>query len=269
VAGLQLPIRHGFAVSITGAGPCAHVPLPSQRNAPTQRFELFPHAVPVGCAGFEHVPAAALHVPATWQASSAVHVTGAPAHVPLVQTSVVVQAFPSLQGVPFVIVGFVQAPVVGSHVPAAWHWSDAVQGIVPPPVHVPALHESFESQGLPSLHGVPSVTAGWEQAPVAGLHDPPAWHWSGAEQVTGFAPVHVPLWHESLCVQASPSLHGAPFGAIGFEHVPVNGSQFPATWHWSEAVHVTLDPGVQTPSLHVSLESHLLPSLHVVPSGKR
>ena len=33
------------------------------------------HVVPFGAVGFEHAPVAGLHVPATWQASLAVHVT--------------------------------------------------------------------------------------------------------------------------------------------------------------------------------------------------
>ena len=50
-------------------------------------------------------------------------------------------------------------------------------------------------------------------------------------QVTGFAPVHPPLWHVSVCVHAFVSSHGVPFAALGFEHVPVDGLHVPATWH--------------------------------------
>jgi hypothetical protein len=46
--------------------------------------------------------------------------------------------------------------------------------------------------------------------------------------VTGFDPEHVPAWQVSVCVQALPSLHGEPFGTVGFEHVPVPGLQVPA-----------------------------------------
>ena len=35
--------------------------------------------------------------------------------------------------------------------------------------------------------------------------------------MTGLAPVHVPAWQESVCVQASPSVHEVPSGAAGFE----------------------------------------------------
>jgi hypothetical protein len=36
------------------------------------------HVVPLGATGFEHVPLAGLHIPATWHWSCAVHVTIAP-----------------------------------------------------------------------------------------------------------------------------------------------------------------------------------------------
>jgi hypothetical protein len=47
--------------------------------------QAFPslHDVPFGAAGFEQSPVAGLHVPATWHASLAVHVTGFdPTHAP-------------------------------------------------------------------------------------------------------------------------------------------------------------------------------------------
>jgi hypothetical protein len=49
--------------------------------------------------------------------------------------------------------------------------------------------------------------------------------------MTGFAPVHDPLWQVSLCVHASPSSHAVPSPATGFEHVPVAGSHVPGSWH--------------------------------------
>jgi len=67
---------------------------------------------------------------------------------------------------------------------------------------------------------------------------------------TGFDPVHVPLWHESLCVQALPSLHLVPFVAAGFEQEPDVGSHVPAAWHWSLAVHVTGFEPVHVPVAH-------------------
>ena len=84
---------------------------------------------------------------------------------------------------------------------------------------------------LPSLQLVPFVATGFEQAPVVELHVPAVWHWSLAVHVTGLAPVHVPFWQESLCVQALPSLHVVPLVASGFEHAPVVVLQVPAVWH--------------------------------------
>jgi hypothetical protein len=42
-------------------------------------------------------------------------------------------------------------------------------------------------------------------------------------------PLHVPLWHVSVCVQALPSLQLVPLVAAGFEHVPVPLLHVPAT----------------------------------------
>jgi hypothetical protein len=86
-------------------------------------------------------------------------------------------------------------------------------------------------------------------------------------QVTGLVPTHAPAWHVSLCVHALPSLHAVPSAFAGFEHAPVAGSQVPARWHWSCAVHVTGFAPTQAPFWHVSLWVHALPSLHAVPFG--
>jgi hypothetical protein len=99
------------------------------------------------------------------------------------------------------------------------------------PVHVPFWQVSVCVHPLPSLHAVPLLAVGLEQAPVEGSHVPARWHWSDAVHAMGFEPVHVPFWQESLCVHAFPSLHAVPSGEAGFEHAPVDGSQVPATWH--------------------------------------
>jgi hypothetical protein len=44
----------------------------------------------------------------------------------------------SLHAVPSALFGFEHAPVVGSHVPATWHSSSAVQTTGLPPVQIPA-----------------------------------------------------------------------------------------------------------------------------------
>jgi hypothetical protein len=103
-------------------------------------------------------------------------------------------------------------------------------------------------QAFPSLQSVPLGAAGLEHAPVAVLQTPAAWHWSAATQTTGLPPVHTPAWHVSTSVQAFPSLQAVPFVAFGFEQVPIAGLHVPATWHWSDAVHVTGLAPVQTPA---------------------
>src|SRR5439155_23529286 len=120
---------------------------------------------------------------------------------------------------------------------------------------------------LPSFQDVPFGAFGFEQVPVSGSHVPATWHWSLAEHVTGLEPVHVPDSQVSVWVHALPSLQAVPFGALGFEQVPVAGSHVPATWHWPLAGHV---PGVetgQTPLRHVAVCVQAVPPLHAGPFG--
>ena len=115
-------------------------------------------------------------------------------------------------------------------------------------MQTPVWHVSLCVQALPSLHAVPFGAFGFEHVPVAGLHVPATWHWSLAVHVTGLEPVQIPARHESVCVQALPSLQAFPFGAFGFEHLPVAGSQVPVTWHWPLAVHETGFAPVHVPA---------------------
>jgi hypothetical protein len=57
----------------------------------------------------------------------------------------------------------------------------------------------------------------------------------------------------------------APFVAVGFEHVPVEGLHVPATWHWSLAVQVMGSEPTHVPLMHESICVHGLPSSHIVP----
>jgi hypothetical protein len=198
------------------------------------------HAVPFAAFGFEHAPVAGSHVPAAWHWSLAEHVTGfEPTQLPAWHESLCVHALPSLHAVPFAAAGFEHAPVAGSHVPAAWHWSLAEHVTGFEPTQLPAWHESLCVHALPSLHAVPFAAFGFEHMPVAGSHVPAVWHWSLAEHVTGLAPTQLPAWQVSLCVHASPSLHAVPSAAAGFEHWPVAGLHAPAVWHWSDAAQTT------------------------------
>jgi hypothetical protein len=99
------------------------------------------------------------------------------------------------------------------------------------PVQVPAWQVSVCVHELPSEHELPLALAGFEQTPVAELHDPAVWHWSAAAQATGFAPAQTPAWQVSVWVQASPSEHELPLALAGFEQTPVLVSHVPALWH--------------------------------------
>src|SRR5437867_1040292 len=103
------------------------------------------------------------------------------------------------------------------------------------------------------MQAEPLALSGLEQVPLAGSQVPASWHWSRAEQVTGFAPVQTPAWQVSVWVQALPSMHDTPSALFGFEQVPVAGSQVPASWHWSRAEQVTGFAPVQTPAWQLSL----------------
>jgi hypothetical protein len=86
-------------------------------------------------------------------------------------------------------------------------------------------------QAFPSSHTAPFVFAGFEHDPLLGSQVPALWHESDAVHETGLAPVHVPPWQVSLWVHAFASLHAAPLVFAGLEHVPLAGSQDPASWH--------------------------------------
>jgi len=227
------------------------------------------HVVPFVFAGFVQTPVPVLHTPMSWHWSSAVQTTGfAPVQTPAWQVSVCVQELPSLQVVPFALGGFEQTPVPVLHVPTSWHWSEAVQTTGLAPAQRPAWQVSVCVQALPSVHAVPFALGGFEHTPVPVSHTPASWHWSEAVQTTGFAPVQVPAWQVSVCVQALPSVHAVPFDLGGFEQTPVPGLHVPTSWHWSSAVQVTpvqrSDPA-QTPFVQTSFPVFAFPSSQGVP----
>src|SRR5437762_627013 len=154
-----------------------------------------------------------------------------------------------------------QAPVAGLQVPAAWHWSEAVHTTGFVPTQAPAWQVSVCVQALPSSQRAPWGLAGLLQVPVAGVHVPAVWQWSGAVPTTGFVPTHAPAWQVSVCVQALPSSQAAPLGLAGLLQVPVALLHVPAVWHWSEAVHTTSFVPTQAPAWQVSVSVHALPSL--------
>lgn len=98
-----------------------------------------------------------------------------PEQSPAVQTSLEVQPSPSLQSVLSGAAGFEQ-PEAGLHVPATWHWSEAVHTTVVPPAHEPLWHFSPLVHALLSLHAVPLALLGLLHVPVAALQVPMSWH---------------------------------------------------------------------------------------------
>jgi hypothetical protein len=117
----------------------SHGPFAGRHRVPLCLSALGGHVVPEQNAGSSQGPAASRHTvlfPAgSWTHPSVVshlavvhtfpssaQVRGGPGtQVPPLQVSVVVQALPSLQDVPFVAGGLEQVPVGGSQVPATWH----------------------------------------------------------------------------------------------------------------------------------------------------
>ena len=97
-------------------------------------------------------------------------------HAPLEHVYVRLHLFDSVHEVPSATAGFEQTPDAGSHTPAAWHASLALQTTGFEPTHAPAWQESDCVQALPSLHAVPLGAAGFEQVPELGLQVPAAWH---------------------------------------------------------------------------------------------
>src|SRR5207247_5479937 len=159
--------------------------------------------VSLSLSGFEHCPEVGSQVPVSWQWSSALQTTGLePVQVPLWQVSLCVQALPSLQALPLAAAGCEHSPVAGSHVPATWHWSEAVQVTGLLPTQLPPWQVSLCVQALPSLQALPLAAAGFAHWPVAGSDVAATSHWSEAVEGTGLLPAQLPHWQVPLCVQA-------------------------------------------------------------------
>src|SRR5262249_5973257 len=113
---------------------------------------------PSALAGLEQVPVAGLQVPAAWHWSWAVQATGVPAQTPWVQTSLVVQASPSSQGVLSAI-----GPQVWS---APQGWQAPVQ---PPEATCPPQPSATDPQAFaPHLAGRQQVWSPRQTSPAIG-----------------------------------------------------------------------------------------------------
>jgi len=178
-------------------------------------------------------------------------------HVPFVQTPV-----PS-HTVVFGAAGFEHWPEVGSHVPATWHWSLAVQTTGAPP-QAPPVHWSAVVQALPSLQVVPSGAEGLLHCPVEGVQVPATWHGSLARHVTAETPVSThtaePVVQDTVPV--SQRLPG------GVHAVPaVHAAQWPALHTWPLPQDVPSGRSTSAPQVGVPVEHDVVPVWQGLPGG--
>ncbi len=82
---------------------------------------------------------------------------GATTQAPATQVSTVHGSLSAEHAVPSAFAGWVQVPVLDSHVPTSWHWSSAVHETGFDPTHAPATQVSVCEHALPSLQPVPSA----------------------------------------------------------------------------------------------------------------
>jgi hypothetical protein len=117
-----------------------------------------------------------LQAPPVWHCPGALQVFGLlPWQTPEWHVSVCVQAFPSLQAVPFATGVDTQSPVRTSQLPPVKQAPEPAQNFCDPP-HTPPKQASPTVQRLLSLQAVPFALFGLEQYPVAGLQVPALWH---------------------------------------------------------------------------------------------
>jgi hypothetical protein len=89
----------------------------------------------------EQRPLVGSQVPAVWQESLAVHVTGLdPAHAPPWHAYAWLHLLVPRHAVPLAAVGFEHVPVPGSQMPTTWQPSLALQATGLEPMHVPDWH---------------------------------------------------------------------------------------------------------------------------------
>lgn len=220
-------------------------------------------------------------------------------HVPDWHVSLCVQPSPSLHDVPFVSLLVAHDPEPSQVSGLSHAVSDELPHAVPAVAFGPdwqspdvGLHDSTPLQTLPSLEHTVGVP-GWHDPPpqtspvvqalpslhglvlLAWTHPVPNEHESSVQglpssQVEGVPATHAPPLQVSPVVQASPSLHGAPFAS-------------PLVWQTPEPLHVSglsqaestelphavpmgaALPLVHEPDWQLSLTVQALSSLQVVP----
>jgi hypothetical protein len=133
---------------------------------------------------------------------------------------------------------------------------------VDPAVQVPAWQVSAPLQASPSLHELPfGAVACWQ--PDTGSQVSVV-HGFESSQLGTLPAVQPPAWQVSAPLQALPSLHELPFGALACWQ-PAPGLQVSVV-HGFESSQFGAVPGVQAPAWQVSAPLQVLPSVHEVPS---
>src|SRR5258705_364724 len=99
-----------------------------------------------------------------------------------------VRALVCLRAVPLGAAGFEQLPDAGSHVPATWHWSLALQMTGLLPVQTPAWQVSVWVQALASDQEGAVGAAGVDLGGGGGTHENATWNWPLALQPAGLLP---------------------------------------------------------------------------------
>ena len=227
------------------------------------------HVVPFAAVGFEQAPSSGCTCPPTWHWSLAVHVTGSsPCTCPSGTRRSACRRSRRCTSSRSGLAGFEQAPLVGLHVPATWHWSLRRARHRVDPCSVPPGRCPSACTRCRRCTSSRSARSGSSRRRSTGSHVPATWHWSCAVHVTGFVPVHVPDWHASVCVHAFPSLQRRSVRRGRVRAAPLPGRRCPRRGTGPRRRSSRRSP-CRCPHWQVSACVHALPSLHVVPSGLR
>src|SRR5712692_9715361 len=186
---LQVSVVQTLPSSQLGAGPPTHVPL-AQVSLVVQAFPSLHGLVLLICVH----PLAGLQASVVQTFPSSQLGAGPPTQVPPLQVSLVVQAFPSLQGLVLLVC---TQPVAGLQLSSVQTLPSSQLG-AGPPTHAPLLQVSFVVQAFPSLQGLMLLTC---VHPLAGLQ-PSVVQTFPSSQLGAGPPTHAPAAQVSLVVQA-------------------------------------------------------------------
>ena len=211
VVGSHADVLHGLVGTGQATGVLSQVPF--WHEAIARHFSPAAHAVPFSRLAAAQLPVVASHRPVLHSVVSDEQSFGVPEQTPFEQVPRSEQ--PVTPHSP-VTGTYAQSPVAGVHETVLQSFATQATG-TGSFVQTPAWQVSLGVHLLPSAsHVVPSVLAGFEQAPVAVSQVPTAWHWSDAVQTLAFAPVQTPAWQASVGGAGVAVVAG---GAVGLGRV--------------------------------------------------